>query len=164
MVFWRRASRERRQKLTGGDYAGAAKSSGGSYPEMSVENHYSVRAALLSLQRFSDVDQCMAPLMRRAYTETFDAGGGFGTYTKDYIDILLNGIEAKKLIALGNFDKAYLYAEKAYAASDRDPRILLSQGLALYTTIATLGLNNPNAKDSCCGNFPGEWRGRSRMG
>ncbi|MBT5497843.1 MAG: hypothetical protein HOK54_19060 [Alphaproteobacteria bacterium] len=100
------------RKLTGGDYAGAAKSSGGSYAEMSVENHYSVCAALLSLQRFSDVDQCMAPLMRRAYTETFDAGGGFGTYTKDYIDILLNGIEAKKFIALGNFDKAYLYAAK----------------------------------------------------
>jgi hypothetical protein len=113
-----------------------------------VENHYSVCAALRSLHRFSDFDQCMAPLMRRADTETFDAGCGFGAYTKDYIDILLNGVEAKKFIALGNFDKAYLYAEKANAASNRDPRILLNQGLALYTTIATLGLNNPNAKDS----------------
>jgi len=27
------------RKLTGGDYAGAAKSSGGSYAEMTVENH-----------------------------------------------------------------------------------------------------------------------------
>lgn len=95
----------------------------------------------------------MLPLRKRAYTETFDAGGGFGTYTKDYIDVLLNSVEARKYIAVGEFDKAYGYAEKAYAASNRDPRILMNQGLALYTKIATLGLNDPNAKDSFRGDL-----------
>ncbi len=135
-----------RQSLRG-DYSSiATETKGQDYTSLSVMNHYNVCNAFLSMQQISKVDECMAPLWKRAYTEDFSAGGLY-TYTKDYIDILLNSIEANKFIEIGDFESALGYAEKAYAATKRDPRAKLNQALSVFTSITTLGLNNPNAKD-----------------
>ncbi len=46
-----------------GDFKGAAESAtSGDYTKLSVGEHYDICNALLSLQRFSELDRCMAPL------------------------------------------------------------------------------------------------------
>jgi len=121
-----------------------------SYDRLSVENHYNVCKSFLSMQRISKLDECMEPLWKRAYREKFSAYG-INTYSRDYIDILLNNIEATKYIELGEFDRAYEYASKSFAATQRKPRILLNQGVSMFTSIATLGMNNPNSENSYTG-------------
>jgi CHAT domain-containing protein len=128
-----------------GDFKGAADSAtSGDYTKLSVGEHYDICNALLSLQRFSELDRCMAPLWRRAYTEDFTVSSLF-TYNKDYTDILLHSIEAKKFIELGDLDRAHGHAEQAYEATKRNPRSLLNQAMSIYTSVMTLGLNNPNS-------------------
>ncbi len=122
-------------------------SSNSEYSEMSLADHYHVCKALQTLQRYSELDRCLEPLKARAYKEDFSPAP-IMTYNDDYVEILLNGLEVEKHLALGRYDEAQQFASAAYAASKRNPRAVMNEGLNAMTAILTLGLNNPNSEDS----------------
>lgn len=117
------------------------------YSELSVSDHYYVCKSLQALQRYSELDRCLPPLKERAFREAFSPAP-IMTYNDDYVEILLNGLEVEKYLALGRYDEAHQYATAAYEASKRNPRAVMNEGLNAMTAILTLGLNNPNAEDS----------------
>lgn len=132
-----------------GDFAAAAEAGAKSeFSQLSAEDHFAVCTAYQELNRFSDLDRCMPALRKRLETEKLTVGGGLFTYNEDYTALLLDGIEAKKFLALGDYERAREFGLRAYAASRRAPRGYMNEGLSAMTAILTLGLNNPNAEDS----------------
>lgn len=132
-----------------GDFATAAEVGAKSeFSQLSTEDHFVVCTAYQELNRFSDLDRCMPALRTRLETEELTVGGGLFTYNQDYTALLLDGLEAKKFLALGDYEQAREYGLKAYAAAHRKPRGYMNEGLSAMTAILTLGLNNPNAEDS----------------
>jgi len=136
------------QQATTGNYSGISQQSKKTdYASLSAETHYNVCQALLATQQMSKLDDCLAPLWNRADSETFTFRG-VGTLSKDYVLIYLHDLETQKYLELGDLDQAYYHAEKAMEAARGNPKIVLNQALSIFTSITTLGLNNPSADDS----------------
>ncbi len=118
----------------------------GGYAGLPPMDHYKVCNALLTVQRFSELDRCMEPLWGRAAQDKFV--DGIVNHSPESVKLMLQVLEAKKYLELGEAEKAGDHARRALATAEAKPVLQMNGILAAYTTIATFGLNNPNAEGS----------------
>ena len=116
------------------------------YSQLSAFDHYNVCKALQSLQRYSELDRCLPQLRARVGKDPFSPAPLF-SYNADFVEILVEGIEVQKHLALGRYDTAYQNARAAYDASHRKPQIIMNSAYSAMTSILTLGINNINDED-----------------
>lgn len=135
-----------RQALRGEHQDLVRESGSGSYADLSPMDHYTVCKALLSVQRYSELDRCMPSLWARAEQEKFVEG--IVVHSPESVKLMLSVLEAKKFLDLGAVEQATEYANRSLAIAESRPVLQMNGILAAYTTIATFGLNNPNSEGS----------------
>ncbi len=135
------------KKAIRGEHSAIVSDSGQTnFATYSAYDHYQICEAFYHLQKLSELDDCMKALWPRASSEEFTVG--VATYNASYVELLLSSIEARKYIDVGDVEKATEFANRAYQASQKKPRLVYNSLLTAYTSIFTLGMNNIDSEDS----------------
>lgn len=124
----------------------AADSRASELTEYEPYDHYLICEAFYHLQEFTRLDDCLKTLWPRTESEEF--GVGVVTFDRNYVDLLVSSLEARRYLDLGDVVKARGFAERSLAASAQSPRMIYNELLSAYTSIFTFGLNNINSEDS----------------
>jgi len=133
------------RQSAGGDHAAIAETAArtGDYSVFEPYDHQLVCEALLAIRRYGEFDRCFASLKPRVEAgEEFTAAGGVYNASRDYLNAVLDNMDAQRALELGNYDEAARLAERAYQTAQTGDLKTNSDALAAVVGILTLGLND----------------------
>ncbi|WP_420548336.1 CHAT domain-containing protein [Curvivirga sp.] len=114
-------SKINRQTMQGEFNAITEEEAKATYATTAIWDLYEICDAFLSVEKYSQFDDCFDVLERRSQNEIFENPLGTLYYNKDMVDITLHELQAEKYLGLGDFAQAIDHADMALAAYDRDP-------------------------------------------
>ncbi|WP_420548335.1 CHAT domain-containing protein [Curvivirga sp.] len=112
-----------RQQSTRGEFQSVTEENAEEvYAQIDIWDLYEVCRALLTTEKYSQLDTCYNFLEQRANSEVFWVTMGY-YYNDDMTQMVLHELQAEKYLGLGDLEKAIYHADLSLAAQARNPRM-----------------------------------------